>query len=366
MNHSLHSIVEQAKKLRPTATVVRRGNGIIQVERGDLLSAEEKRKRVAQAKATPFRKGKIYEYGDGRSWVESIISDSPLLAEHHEMSIRVATFNVWFSEHCWEARFHALFELLVRQEHVQIICLQEVTPRFLKKLLEFDIIRTQYRVSDNGNCASIGRYGVAMLVDKSLPPPSLGWVTLPTDMGRSALLVHWQKQVCIATVHLESLNSQCCRSLQLKTIHDELKFFDTAILAGDFNITATGPWSNQKEHDSVSHLLSGFEDLWVRENGSDGDVEASPKHSLGVTFDGRVNSMAKDVSTPDVARYDRVMVLEHQEGVCALDIRIVGKDPIEPDLFISDHFGLTFDLVASSSNVPQHHSTSRVSFKEGL
>lgn len=212
----------------------------------------------------------------------------------HELGIRIATFNAWFSKLQWEKRQDGLVKLLVDKEDVHIICLQEVTPWFLARLLQLEVIQSRYRVSDCGAGRTIGRYGVMVLVDKMLTTPSLGWVSRPTYMGRSALMIHWGKRICVATVHLESLDSTKRRTRQLQAIHDELKFFDKALLAGDFNISATGPYANQDEHNQILHHLSGFADVWVREHGADGDAADAPQHFSCITFDNRMKELRGD------------------------------------------------------------------------
>jgi len=44
------NIASQAANLKPTATVVRKENGDVEVERGDLMSDPEKRKAIAASK----------------------------------------------------------------------------------------------------------------------------------------------------------------------------------------------------------------------------------------------------------------------------------------------------------------------------
>jgi endonuclease/exonuclease/phosphatase family metal-dependent hydrolase len=281
----------------------------------------------------------------------------------------VATFNVWFSPHKWKERLAALVDLLLHVENVDVICFQEVTPHFWTKLLEYEGIRKLYRVTDNTKCATLGKYGVAMLIRRSsLPvPTTVTWVTLPTRMGRSALVVVYERSsaeqtstaqtnqensssssVAIATVHLESLQSEETRTKQLQSINNVLANYGTAMLLGDYNITASGPRANHKEHENVVSLLPGYVDLWVREHGVDGDVASALAHASGTTFDARSNSMLKALrpsgEPEDHARLDRVMIKEQSGVVHAHGVRIIGNQPIGPDLFISDHFGLVFEL----------------------
>ena len=48
--------------------------------------------------------------------------------------LSIITYNVWFDEYAWEARFDALLSLLAASS-ADCICLQEVTRRFEARLL---------------------------------------------------------------------------------------------------------------------------------------------------------------------------------------------------------------------------------------
>mmetsp|Transcript_22335 Transcript_22335/g.33894 ORF Transcript_22335/g.33894 Transcript_22335/m.33894 type:complete len:299 (-) Transcript_22335:40-936(-) len=271
--------------------------------------------------------------------------------------IRVVTFNVWFSKYQWQRRLDALVKLCIeecdkKEASSEIICLQEVTPRFLTKLLQYEVVRDQYRVVHN----VIRSYGVGMLVSKELTGYSISSVVLPTQMGRAALMAHFstiqtnkneneQSSLVIGTVHLESLNNQKIRAQQLSILNEAMSGYDTAILCGDFNITATGPWANALEDKAIlaEHLIDGFEDLWVR---------CFPEKD-GFTFDSQENSKQFS-SFHDSSRYDRVCVRENQhKPVRCQNIQIIGDEPIPStkehknsgvDVFVSDHFGLYFEI----------------------
>ena len=311
-------------------------------------------------------------------------------------TIRIATYNVWFSQYEWEARLEALVDMLlkhrtascssgngalgesniinttieddqnpnqeVEEDRVHVLCLQEVTPRFLAKLLKYECIQENYYVAHG----AVRTYGVCMLVCKDMVDnmqviPDILEVTLPTKMGRAGLIVIFQHQrhpksntgttatynegvsdaeshsrsagigsspypltaktkaktFAICTVHLESLNSKAIRTQQLEVLCNALDKYDTVIFCGDFNISGTGPWANPEEHDAITSklLCRGYYDLWVREHGTEGDNETSPGYNHGVTFDSKSNKMVQTFSNfHDSARYDRAYVKDSEDN----------------------------------------------------
>ena len=387
------SLSNAKKRLKPTATVERRRDGKVTIARANLLTPQEQRARkdasINAGKARgetnsnsavdvprydffPQEGGEIYEfypdvgvgdYNDSNlrgEWMAAAKSNTSTKSGlgHTVGSIRVATFNIWFDEYKWKERLGALLDLLVQVEMGDVICLQEVTPRVWVKLLENPIIRRSFRVTDNSKCATLGYYGVAMLIRRRVPvPSSVDWIRLPTRMGRAALVVKFDglvtppennnfSTVAIATVHLESLRSQDIRAQQVRLIHNVLKEYDTAMLLGDYNITATGPHGNPKEHFDVLSAMNGFNDLWIREHGTDGDEAGTPGHSWATTFNASTNTMHKRhyPEPEDHSRLDRIMIKEQAGKTRGHSIRLIGNQPIGIDLYISDHFGLVFDL----------------------
>lgn len=168
--------------------------------------------------------------------------------------------------------------------------------------------------------------------------------------------------IAVATVHLESLSNAPMRAAQLERIHAHLARHETAVLAGDFNISATGPYGKPEEHlASQTTLLPGFADLWLKEHGSAGDDESAAGFGAAVTFDTTINTMNRLLGHgAECSRYDRVMVRggNSKPGSSAGSaISIIGNQPILPrpkeltnDIFISDHFGLAFTLSTSTTS----------------
>lgn len=195
-----------------------------------------------------------------------------------------------------------------------------------------------------------------MLFDKCLPSPSIEIVELPTQMGRSALVALFAESdrssrgstsLAISTVHLESLKSRATRSLQLQVIRQALDKYETAMLVGDMNITATaGPWADKEEHDELLDTnLYGFVDWW-----------AAMHNNEEATFDtGRNLMLAGRARFADCARYDRACLRLTDPSVWKMGvIRIVGDQPMDASsirkpIFISDHFGLAMELLREGS-----------------
>jgi endonuclease/exonuclease/phosphatase family metal-dependent hydrolase len=270
---------------------------------------------------------------------------------------------------------------------VSVICLQEVTDRVLRKLMQDKRVQKRYRICSSAEQASRFThfvdgyfYGVAMMIAKSLPTPIVRHAKLPSRMGRSVLVAEFPLNnnenggdhssssavVAIATVHLESLESQLARNKQLEIIVQQvLDQYEFAMLVGDYNITATGPWGNPTEHAVTNKLLSngGYVDLWVREHGTDGDVEGSDSYDASITFDKRATSpmLAADAAVagrpaPDIVEHSRLDRMFVKEGIrrhrlVAKDIRVIGRSPISPDAFISDHYGLICELALANGTI---------------
>ena len=87
-------------------------------------------------------------------------------AQLSQRGLRLVTYNVWFSEYRQRIRAQALFGILSATK-ADIVCLQEVTPKFLSWLREEDFVRTNYALSDSVGTTLRGSelaYGVVLLV----------------------------------------------------------------------------------------------------------------------------------------------------------------------------------------------------------
>ena len=154
-----------------------------------------------------------------------------------------------------------------------------------------------------------------MLVNKSWAP-TFEEIALPTRMGRSLLvsqfahpslggdpaLVH-----AVATVHLESLNSERARAEQLDICRAHLRPFSNAVLCGDFNFDSTQTWGDWRpgarprpaaelENHVLARALPDFVDVWPLLRPED----------AGITFDGASNPCVHDRA--ERMRYDRIVL----------------------------------------------------------
>ncbi len=432
---SLKEILSKKEKieLKPTATVVRGPDGRVKVERKELLSLSEQEAKIAASEEAGRRRGEAKQKGDSGAlaWKQSAVLGTPgrtdaperifpirggevyefhpdpntntdvdwekgewVVAPLHfrpgeydslpigmRESIKVATFNIWFDNFEWKKRTEALLDLLVRDELTDVICLQEVTKKCLNMILQNKEIRKNYRVTDRGpTYRTIGGYGVTILVRRTLPVPDIDWVSLPTGMGRSGLVASFNvnnqgQKLAIATVHLESLGSKAIRAKQLNLLRTALRPYSAAVLLGDYNITATGPYGNPSENQDLYSILEDYDDLWLEEHGIDGDDDQSPNFLQSITYDSTGNAMIKAKKRkvggkPENSRLDRAFVRASNVGdqktsatIYAHSIERIGDDPIGPDLFISDHYGLAFKVTVMETGtrmIPKKQSTNIV------
>ena len=246
--------------------------------------------------------------------------------------LRVLTWNVWFGDLGADERHRALIDELETCD-ADVIGLQEVVPTFRKKLESSRHLTAVYRISPN----EILRYGALLLVRRTLEP-EFHELHLPTLMGRTAIWASLgvgfggngddnddggggnssnnddgNRDTAVATVHLESLDNEVARRLQLLRIAETLQCYPNALIMGDFNFDdrrSWGDWSkpsparapDQLENAlTLSAALPGWTDCWPAVHG-DGDDRCG-----GATFDGEMNRPA--IRDPgEVMRYDRVMV----------------------------------------------------------
>ncbi len=384
---SLNDLLGQASsvKLKPTATVVRGCDGNVKVERKELLSssaAEAKiqasklagtkrgeTKELATATRNPFdttndkifpkTDGTLYDFNpDNGAWLEAERKMNDNDYSKLPTSIKIVTYNIWFDPHEWKKRTGALLDLVINVELADVVCLQGVTPKVMGRILQHEGVRNCYRVTDIGPCyKTLGSYGVVMMIRRSLPAPAIEWLSLPTTMGRSGLIANFGLGLALATVHLESLQSQEIRAKQLRIVRNHLTSKGASILLGDFNISATGPYGSMKEHESLKNMLEDYFDPWEVQHGNHGDDESSVDCLQHITFDSTNNAMlkqSKDVRNEplDHSRLDRVMC----KSAAAHSIRIIGNHPIGKNLFVSDHYGLAFEVMPHAACRMPHAS----------
>ena len=286
--------------------------------------------------------------------------DDFVLTPYVAASLRVVTWNVWFSPLEADERMAALFTEALGASP-DVLCLQEVVPR-LANAIHASALRNVYAISPN----TIDSYGCLLLVRRTLAP-TFCEIALPSRMGRTLLVAEWASPSCsspvaVATVHLESLNNAAARAKQLRVAYNELRVYEQVLLCGDFNFDATrnfGDWlpvpprpprpsgdsdsddeepysgplrqaAGALENDVLSLRLPGYTDAWPALHGP---------LELGHTFDGARNPRVRDPE--EQMRYDRVMV----RGAHVSNIWLLGTgDSRAAAIVPSDHYGLCADV----------------------
>ena len=191
--------------------------------------------------------------------------------------LKLLTWNVWFDKTRINSRSSRVFELL-RLYDADVVCLQEVTPKFVELLLSQPWACERYAFSttdcseppweSNTLAGGVSPYGVLMLVAKEFCP-AFFVLPLPTDMDRTLLLADFRPaneaaaeseagavpgappplNMLIGTVHLESMAARSTRAEQLGVCAAALKErapwgARPSILAGDFNFDSRRNWSD--------------------------------------------------------------------------------------------------------------------------
>ena len=192
-------------------------------------------------------------------------------------------------------------------------------------------MRRDFAVSD-ATGTTIPDYGVLLL--SRLPVGRFELHDLPTTMSRKLLLGQVRTgtvDFSVGALHLESLKEfGLYREEQLKEVFRILESCENAILMGDFNFCSTS------EENSL--LDERYTDLWPLLH-PDGP---------GWTVDGESNAMRRALGkSGKQVRFDRILVRAARGALKLRSISLLGTDPISParpELFPSDHFGVTATL----------------------
>lgn len=290
-----------------------------------------------------------------------------------KMKLRVVTYNIWFDSFEKAKRLNFLIDLL-EKDQADIVGLQEVTPVIISKLMAHQVIQKSFAIS---NC-SVDPYGVAFLIRKKITAicqVTFNFIPLTSKMSRNLLIailtfedsnlfltaasdfqdVSQQKEfsqpkkeatIAIATVHLESLNNGKIRKIQLEECQKALEKYPSKVLMGDFNFDATKNYIKAEkilENDIMIEILHDYMDVWSY---------LRKKDEMGYTFDTTVNEMLSWSSQKryEQMRYDRVMLSSKIWN--AKTINILGNEKYgiskansNRPIFISDHFGLSVDII---------------------
>jgi Endonuclease/Exonuclease/phosphatase family len=277
-------------------------------------------------------------------------------------ALRVVSYNIWFAELFWEERLDATVEL-VRSARADVVCLQEVTTRALFRLRDDPFVREDFVLSDVTGF-SVHNYGVATLVRRDLVPFFAGFrlVDMASNMGRRILVAEFRKAmdgaaaVAVATVHLESLNSAPVRKAQLAVASRLMAGYDTALLCGDFNITATGTYGDPAESSAVLDVLGearedGWHDVWLTQcqreapQTSQECEEREDAYTFDVVGNKMLGRRGPEGGVEERGRIDRACVRGVDIDRCT--VRVIGNGPLEKQpagaerpIYPSDHFGL--------------------------
>jgi tyrosyl-DNA phosphodiesterase 2 len=240
--------------------------------------------------------------------------------------LTVVTFNVWFADDYFDARCAATLTLLATHQP-DIIALQEVTPAFLKQVLNTSWIQAEYRISDiYGD--SVDPYGVLIL--SRLPILEWSFVPLPSAMGRHLVTARAAISGAMTTfagVHLESQSySAPTRAKQLARIFPLLASEQHVMLMGDFNFCSS--WDENQRLDTT------YQDVWPLLHPTEpGFTEDTDRNTMRLLHTGKQKHV----------RFDRMLLRSQYPGWQAESIRLIGTEPISPatpHIFPSDHFGL--------------------------
>lgn len=296
------------------------------------LQAERDRK---QPRVWLFEPG---SQGLAGSWVARRDAQSyPAQTTSPAGSLVLASYNVWFEDHNFDARGAAISDLL-RAAEADVIALQEVTEPFLVALLQNSWVRDSYAVSD-ATGDTLGGYGVVLLVrcSAALQLVEFRMHELDSIMGRQLLVARLDvggEPMLAATVHLESLKCQRVREAQLDTIFPILRRGAGAqhsLLMGDFNFSDGWP--------ETAHIDGEFVDLW----------RAISPEATGWTMPA--------CEEFEAWRPDRMLLRSSTLAVTAMEIigrdGLVGCDACETagrKCTPSDHYGLVAKLQTLSSS----------------
>lgn len=222
--------------------------------------------------------------------------------------------NVWFDVKLRSARTKALVALIEATSPLEVCCLQEVVPEVARDLVQ---ALPSWSCSDPGDGSTVVPYGVLTLVAPGLPV-HFAFHQLPTNMCRRLLVVDLGGRLSIGNVHLESLDNQPLRVLQLRACAEALRAAKEALLVGDFNFDAQRNYQAPHlplHNDALADCLPGFVDIWP-----------ALRSDRGITYNSVVNPY---ISRGEMMRYDRAMA------------RVVAWLPIAIELFgheAVDHF----------------------------
>ena len=222
--------------------------------------------------------------------------------------------------------------------NADIIGLQEVTPKFLQKLVKYNWVKDNYYLSEITGRSFCG-YGNILMT--KLQPTGIFCRPLESKMGRNLIFAEFRLAssfgnvsiLRIGVVHLESLDKNIeIRKLQLQQIANSLtKPINgtklNAILMGDFNIDP----NSQEEIESINEILVDFKDCGTL-------LSEIPQPTKHINY-------PQDDKLP--VRHDRIMLSSTGKKITLTSFDTFGNDPLSKDeitCFPSDHLGIYCDF----------------------
>jgi exonuclease III len=224
--------------------------------------------------------------------------DLPEGIEALRTSVTILTWNVWFDDFEFDNRAAGIFTIC-EQLNPDVICLQEVLPKFLLLLNSQTWVKS-YKVSTDYLENTVEPYGVMILAKSSLKP-NFSVYELNTVMDRKfvcAALKITDRELFVGTVHLESLKFKEIRRDQLVQISGILRNHEDTVLVGDFNFCSYRNFveGGDLENNCLQEILPNHNDMWAAFWDSD--------ENKGYTYDSERNQM---ITHEERMRYDRVM-----------------------------------------------------------
>jgi exonuclease III len=264
-----------------------------------------------------------------------------ILADYFPFAVRLATPP--------KRRIDAAIERIV-ELNPDVLGLNEVTPRILTWLLANDTIRSRYytthvpdTVAKPDGCIVLSRarlQGAWQIASLHEMRPIV--VRLPNDL-------------IVCSVHMvayQTAPNRAMRAMQLKHISSVLGAFSAAdasrppfIIMGDLNL-----------HDLCEDAVivdNGLLDLWAETHPKFAAARdmCTDEADAGLTFDAKGNSMIRRYIPGETRRMrlDRILLSRDAPFRAAAPCRLWANEAVDAkkEIYISDHYGLAIDLVAS-------------------
>jgi len=167
----------------------------------------------------------------------------------HAKETKILSYNVWFDDASGLSyRYRQITDFLAKEDP-DYVCLQEVTPKYLKILKkEFP---AKYQIYDDSLVKK--QYGNVIFTKNE--PARVQILPLETRMSRTALIVQ-DSHYSIVNVHLESmLTDTHIREQQLSQVINHTQQLPHLIICGDFNFG-----DMEKENERISEFTDTGKD----------------------------------------------------------------------------------------------------------